>query len=68
MRHIHKERGEGNSRIFPNFPRERAQERFYLGVSKITGLHLASAVIWDRIEGKDRDERHRRKKNIVKRR
>lgn len=61
-----REKKKGNSRIFPNFPWERETERFYLGVSKITGVHLASAVIWDRTGGKERDEKHTRKNNIVK--
>lgn len=65
---------KGERREFKNlsqFPqrekeREREKKRLYLGVSEITGLHLASAVIWDRNGGKGGDERQRRKKNIVK--
>lgn len=66
--HTHTQKVRENTGIQESFPvsPEREQERLYLGVSKITGLHLASAVIWDRTGGKERDERHRIKKILWK--
>lgn len=65
-----RERRGGIQESFIVFPREEEgeTERLYLGVSEITAPHLASVLKQDRSEGKEKDERARGKKNIVKER